>query len=293
MSSLTRSLTIGGGGGVTAILAADFAALVAANGLTAGTEYYVSDMPARWVATDGNSYDGIGFTQGGLTYFGDEAVAAQTEVDLAAGTWATRPVTGFDAGIMYFRRMTDIGTAPGGAVMAWLGGTSTEWHLIAPLRLRLRGVGSVTTSAQYPTSTRHALPAGLLAGCARFDVQLKVAQSDETSTLDSWRLKLGSTGTATDATILAPSAASLAAGDNQRSHNLSFNIDSATSIKMDGLDTSANVGWAPNVSSAVEAAAVSLTGSDDTGDALYLGLDYTMNTCNTALTATVILTLWP
>lgn len=280
------------GAGVVTTSAA-FDALVAGSTLVPGTTYWIPELPAMWLASTVSVPVAMSFQYGGNSYVGDERVATQTEVDLEAGTWASRPLTDFTTGITYYRRMTDIGTAPGGAVMAWLGGTSTEWHLIAPLRLRLRGVGSVTTSAQYPTSTRHALPAGLLAGCARFDVQLKVAQSDETSTLDSWRLKLGSTGTATDATILAPSAASLAAGDNQRSHNLSFNIDSATSIKMDGLDTSANVGWAPNVSSAVEAAAVSLTGSDDTGDALYLGLDYTMNTCNTALTATVILTLWP
>lgn len=127
MSNLTRSLTIGGGGGVTAIPAADFAALVAANGLTAGTEYYVSDMPARWVATDGNSYDGIAFVHDGTTYFGDEAVAAQTEIDLAAGTWATRPTSGFESGTVYYRRMTDIGAGPGGTLMTWLGGTSTEW----------------------------------------------------------------------------------------------------------------------------------------------------------------------
>lgn len=280
------------GGGVT-VTSAAFDALVAGSALVSGTHYYVSDLPARWVATGTNTYDGVGFTQGGVTYFGDEAVATQTEVDLAAGTWASRPTSGFDSGTVYYRRMTDIGTAPGGTVMSWLGGTSTEWHLTAPIRLRLRGAGAVTTSAQYPTNTRHTLPAGLMAACSRFDVQLKVAQSDETSTLDSWRLKLGSTGTATDATIFAPTGQPLNTTENQRSYNLSFNIDSATSIKMDGQSAAANVGWVINVGGTAEDAAVSLTGSDDTGDALYLGLDYTMNTCNTALTSTVILTLWP
>ena len=281
------------GGGTVRLTVAAFAALEAADGLTADVEYYCYDGPARWMATGANTKDALIFVQDGITYEGDQALAEQTEIDLEAGTWATRPTTFDVAGVVYYRRMTDIGTAPGGTVMSWFSGTSTEWGLIAPLRLRLRGAGTVTTSAQYPTNTRHALPAGFLAGCSRFDVQLKVAQSDETSTLDSWRLKLGSTGTATDATIFAPTGQPLNTTENQRSYNLSFNIDSATSIKMDGQSAAANVGWVINVGGTAEDAAVSLTGSDDTGDALYLGLDYTMNTCNTALTATVIVTLYP
>lgn len=286
------------GGGASAALtrltSAAFDALVGASGLTVDAEYYITDGPDRRVATSTSTYDSISFVQDGVTYIGGQAVEDQTEKDLTAGTWASRPLTGFDTGIVYYRRMTDIGTTPGGTVMTWLGGTSTEWHLTAPLRMRLRGAGSVTTSAQYPTNTRHPLAAGLMAACARFDVHLKVAQSDETSTLDSWRIKLGSTGTATDATILTPTGTPLlSAGDNQRAWNTSFNIDSSTSIKMDGLSSSANVGWNTAAGSGVETAAVALTGSDDTGDALYLGLDYTMATCNTALTTTVILTLWP
>lgn len=118
---------VSGGVGTTTLTDAEFQVLVAGNGLVAGAEYYVSDLPARWVATDGNSYDGIAFVQNGVTYFGDEATAAQTEIDLAAGTWASRPTSGFDTGTVYYRRMTDIGSTPGGTLMAWLGGTSTEW----------------------------------------------------------------------------------------------------------------------------------------------------------------------
>lgn len=283
----------GTGSSYLALTSAAFDALVAASGLIEGTTYYIDELPAMWLGTGAATYIGISFVSGGIIYFGDEAAAAQTEVDLAAGTWATRPTSGFDSGVMYFRRMTDIGTTPGGTVMSWLGGTSTEWSLMAPLRLRLRGAGTTTTSAQYPTNTRHTLPAGLMAACSRFDVNLKVYQSGETSTLDSWRIKLGSTGTATDATIFAPTGQPLNLTDNQRSYNLSFNIDSATSIKMDGQSAAANVGWVINVGGTAEDAAVSLTGSDDTTDALYLGLDYTMATSNAALTSTVILTLWP
>lgn len=299
--TVTVNTSVSGGAGASsgtgsaylALTSAAFDALVAANGLVEGTTYYIDELPAMWLGTGAATYVGISFVSGGIIYYGDEASAAQTEVDLAAGTWASRPTSGFDAGTLYYRRMTDIGTAPGGTVMTWLGGTSTEWHLSAPLRLRLRGDGAVTTSAQYPTNTRHTLPAGLMAACARFDVQLKFAQSGETSTLDSWRVKLGSTGTATDATIFAPTGQPLNTTENQRSYNLSFNIDSATSIKMDGQSAAANVGWVINVGGTAEDAAVSLTGSDDTGDALYLGVDYTMATSNTALTTTLILTLWP
>ena len=89
MANGAWTAAVGGGVGTTTLTDAEFQALVAGNGLVAGAEYYVSDLPARWVATDGNSYDGIAFVQNGVTYFGDKATAAQTEIDLAAGTWAS------------------------------------------------------------------------------------------------------------------------------------------------------------------------------------------------------------
>ena len=47
------------------------------------------------------------------------------EVDLTEGTWATRPTTGFVAGVRYYRRMTDIGDN-GGVVMVRTS-TMSEW----------------------------------------------------------------------------------------------------------------------------------------------------------------------
>lgn len=281
------------GGGTVRLTVAAFAALEAADGLTADVEYYCYDGPARWMATGVNTKDAIVFVQDGITYEGDQALAEQTEIDLEAGTWATRPTTFDVAGVVYYRRMTDIGTAPGGTVMSWFSGTSTEWGLVAPLRLRLRGAGTTTTSAQYPTNTRHALPAGLLAGCSRFDAALKFDQSDEASTLTSWRLKMGSTGTATDATIAAPTGTPMSAGDNQRAYPMSFNIESATSIRADAISNAAAVGWQTSAVNSAADAAASLTGSDDTSDALYLGVDYTMGVSSTALTTTLIVTLYP
>jgi len=116
-----------GGGGYIEVTAAQFSALVADGTLIKDAQYYVTDGPARWVATGGSTYDGISFLQGGILYVGDQAYDATTEVDLPAGTLASAPTTGFDAGIVYYRRMTDVGTVPGGTVQRWLGGTSTAW----------------------------------------------------------------------------------------------------------------------------------------------------------------------
>lgn len=286
----------GSGGAGEVMLDADYQALVATSGLTAGKTYYISDVPAMWLATDGNSVVGVAFVYGGTEYIGDEARAAQTEIDLEAGTWASRPLTGFTTGTLYYRRMTDVGTLSGGTVMSWLGGTSTEWHLVAPLRMRATGAGTTTTSAQYPTNTRFTLPAGLLQTCSAFEVQLKVNQTDETSVLATWRLKLGSVGDATDATIAAPNGTSqLGAGDNVRAYALTFHIASTTSFLIDSNSNSTSFGWSgtANTTGGGSSAAVSLGGSDDTGDALYLGLDYTMSTSNTAITTTLIVTLLP
>lgn len=279
---------------VVALTTAEFNALVGASGLTEGVQYYVYDGPARWIAKGPNTYDGIGFDQDGTIYFGNDAFAAQTEIDLAAGTWATRPLTGFTAGVAYFRRMTDIGDKPGGTTMCWLGGTSTAWSLVAPLRLRLRGAGSTGTSAQYPTNTRHALPEALMAACSRFDAHLKFDQSDETTTLASWRLKLGSAGTSADATICAPTGTPMAAGDNQRAYPMSFNIESTTTIRADAISNASGVGWQTSPVNSVADAVVSLTAGDDTSDALYLGVDYTLGGGGgTAITTMLMVTLWP
>lgn len=281
------------GGGYESLTQAAFDILVAANSLSVGTQYYLTDVPARYVAKTTSTYDGVGFVSGTTYIFGATAFATQTEIDLAAGTWATRPVSGFDADVMYFRRMTDIGNMPGGTVMSWLGGTSTAWALTAPLRLRLKGAGTTTTSPQYPTNTRHAFPAAFLAGCSRFDVNLKFEQSDETSTLTSWRIKLGTAGTASDATILAPTGTPMAAGDNQRGYPTSFNIETASTIRSDSISNAAAVGWQTSAVNSVTDAVVSLTAGDDTSDALYLGVDYTMGVSNTALSTTLIVTLYP
>lgn len=277
-----------------AVTTAEFDALVLASGLTIGTTYYLTDGPAMWFATGAATYVGVQFEQSGVTYVGDEAIPTPTDVDLPAGTWATRPTSDPDAaGVVCYRRMTDIGTAPGGTVMVWLCGTSTEWSLTGPLHMRLRGAGTTSTSPQYPTNTRYLFPAGFFSAIGRFDVRLKFDQSDETSTLTSWRLKLGSAGTATDATICAPTGSPLAAGDNQRGYPMSFNIESTTTVRADGISNAAAVGWQTSAVNSAADAVAALAGSDDTADALYLGVDYTMGVSNTALTATVLLTLYP
>lgn len=283
----------GSGAGLTRLTSAAFDALVGDDALTVDAEYFITDGPDRRVATTTSAYDQLSFVQAGVLYIGGQAVEEQTEVDLAAGTWATRPLTGFTSGVMYYRRMTDIGNARG-TVMWWLGGTSTVWSLMYPLRQRLSGAGSVTTSAQYPTNTRFALPAGLMAGCSGFDISLKFDQSDESSTVGVWGIYLGTAGTATDARIGGMgTGTAMSAGDNQKAWRVGYYLASASSVLADSSSAVAAQGWSGSAINSAGDGTVSLTAGDDTSDALYLGIGYTMGTSNTALTTTVVLTLWP
>lgn len=237
--NLSRALTLGSGSGVNISLsAAEFSALVASSGLSAGTEYYVADLPAMWLATGASTYIGIGFVSGGVTYFGDEAVAAQTEVDLAAGTWDSRPLTGFDSGVMYYRRMTDVGNCS--PIMTWLGGTSTAWTplngeqkvyslLADTYHATADGTERVNGNAQF------ALNANLL---ALDGMGLKLVFSSHKSAAaesPEVRLRFGAAGSSADS--LALGNWTMATTTRNFAQTIAFKRASSTTLQVQGAGT--------------------------------------------------------
>lgn len=228
--NLTRKLTLAAGGTVTTT-ATEFAALVAANGLTPGITYWLPLVPAMWFATGSATYVGVGFVSGGVTYFGDEALASTTEVDLAAGTWATRPLTGFTSGTLYFRRMTDIGTSPGGAVMSWLGGTSTEWRVTTVTDV----FNDFTTTTGAQNTSEQALnpkdlPAGILNACGEFEVILVGGKTGTTDAVDSIKARLGTAGTTADTLLNGVLSSAVSAADRARTAKHRYRVTSSTTI---------------------------------------------------------------
>lgn len=224
---------VSGGVGTTTLTDAEFQALVAGNGLVAGAEYYVSDLPARWVATNGNSYDGIAFVQSGVTYFGDEATAAQTEIDLAAGTFASRPTSGFDSGVMYYRRMTDLGNC----TMYWLGGTSAYWAPIGgeqKVYSLLADTYNVTADGteRINTNCQFAFPANLFSSDGLGFKLRFAAYKSAAAESPIVAIKFGAAGTIAD-TVMAGSW-TMATTTRQLAQELSAKRASSTTLQAQG-----------------------------------------------------------
>lgn len=105
------------------------------------------------------AWDGTNFYLVGTTG------ASGSERDMAAGTWASRPTTGFVNGVKYYRRMTDLGdTNKGGLTMVrtvdmtewgfesmtpWLNETTLEASPLHTLTIAL-GVARVTLATFPP-----------------------------------------------------------------------------------------------------------------------------------------------
>lgn len=221
--TVTVNTSVSGGAGASsgtgssylALSSAAFDALVAASGLVEGTTYYIDELPAMWLGTGASTYVGISFVSGGIIYYGDEASAAQTEVDLAAGTWATRPTSGFDTGIQYYRRMTNVGSQPGGCVMSWLGGTSTEWRVTAPTWVAL-SISSVAGVAQTALQVINplALQAGILKAGSFFDLRFAPSKTGTAATLTPTPY-LGPNGTTADTALRAGGTVTSGGGLNK------------------------------------------------------------------------------
>lgn len=219
----------GGGAGVSS---AQFAVLAAASGLTPGSVYYLSDLPAMWLAITTNTYVGVAFVKDGIEYIGDQARAPETEKDLGAGTWATRQLTGFTAGVQYYRRMTDIGTVPGGCVMTWFGGTSTEWRVQGPVDVfndytTVTGEKNTTEQALNPKD----LPAGILNACGEFEIILVAGKNGTTDGVDSIKARLGADGTTADTVLNGVASTAVAAGDRCRSTKFRYRVKDASNIQ--------------------------------------------------------------
>lgn len=164
----------------------------------------------------------------------------------------------------------------------------TKWLASHDLHMRKSGNGSAATGAQYPLNTRFNLPAGAFSLFSGGIITLKFNKSIGADTLNSWRIKLGSLGAAGDATIIAPPAGTpMDATIGHRVYLLPFAIESASSIKQDGVTGIQNLGINVTSQTTADVAAVSLNAGDDTSDALHLGVDYTMNTAGTPLTTVV------
>lgn len=215
-----------------AVTTAEFDALVLASGLTTGTTYYLTDGPAMWFATGAATYVGVQFEQSGVTYVGDEAIPTPTDVDLPAGTWATRPTSDPDAaGVVCYRRMTDIGTVPGGTVMTWLCGTSTEWHVTAPVDV----FNDFTTTTGAQNTTEQALnpkdiPAGLLKAAGEFEIILVGGKTGTTDAVTSVLARLGAAGTTADTLLNGVLSSAVGAGDLARTAKHRYRYYDATNI---------------------------------------------------------------
>lgn len=264
----------GGSGVNTTLAAAGIAAAAAGGTLTPLTLYAASDSGALYYAYSSSIVSAITTS----AHLGTITTAAMLAV--------SSPSEGMTCDV------SDLDVVSSLPVRCIYNGA--RWRLRNALRMRKRGDGAASTGAQYPTNTRFALPAGALALCSSFDLMLKLALNDtpDTDTVTSWRLKLGTLGTASDATIASVTSA-LAAGENQRAYHLSGAIESATSIRMDQSSGVSTQAWAGNAQTTLAAAAASLGGSDTTASALYLGLDYTMGAATNPCTTTAILTLYP
>lgn len=258
------------GGGIVRLTGAQFAALEAGDGLTADLEYFCYDVPSRWIATSANTKDAVVFVHNGVTYEGDLAYAEATEKDLAAGTWATRPLTGFTTGLMYYRRMTDIANC----TMWWLGGTSTEWRVVCPTwavfdPATVAGAQSASAQVINPKD----IPAGLLLAARAFRIHVAAGKSGTTDAMTSFAARLGTAGTTADVALLGPPSAAIAAGDRSRNAVHRYRWYDATHFRAVGAPT-ANGSDASTSTSGAADTEYTITGSQ----ALKLSLGVVMAT---------------
>lgn len=246
------------------------AALADAAGLTPRTWYAASDT--------------------GVAYWCSYASTAQplsTVVHLGTITTATMlayssPTEGMTC---------DVSDAVSGAVVrARYNGSA--WRAVGPARIRVRGAGSISTSAQYPTNTRIAFSAGALTLFNTFDLHLKLNLVEGAGdTVTAVSVYLGSLGDASDAAILSLSG--LTATQEQRAWYYTGAFESASSVRIDPPYDGSQQGYTGQAATTAGAAQLVSLGSDDTSDALYCGVGYTMGVSANACTTMLMLTLYP
>lgn len=261
------------GGGTSPMSASALASAALAGTLSAGTIYFDSTTGIFYLAASSTSYS-----------------ALSTTAHLGAITMATllavvSPTTGMTADI------TDILPSGEPIRVRWNG---SAWKAQQQARVRLRAAGAVSTSAQYPTGTRWALPTGAVGLFTSLQVKKKfeLTDSPDTDTVTSWRVKLGTAGTAADTDILISNGTPMAAGDNQRTYSNTLTFESATSVRCDGSSASSNPSDATG-SGLTAVGAAAATVSNINSSALYLGVDYTMGASTNAATLTATYTLLP
>lgn len=272
--SVRDSIAVGGGGSGTVVCsAATFDALVAAGGLLSGTSYYIDSPPAYWLATGPSSTNGLGFVKGTTTYFGDQVVTATTEEDMPAGTFESRPLFGLAAGKRFYRRMTNVGQRPGGSLMTFDGGLSTEWCVEMPTWVALSMslvTGAVQTALQVVNPRD--LPAGILRACSFFDIRVAPSKSGLPDILTPTPY-LGPNGTTAD-TPLKQLGTVTASGLN-KGFEQSYKVVDAATIALLGANVG-NGSWGGNEGSA----AVLPTYAVDVTAALKVSLGISMSAAN-------------
>lgn len=272
--NLTRKLTLAApatSGGTVTTTAAEFSTLVGANGLTTGVTYWIPLSPAMWFATGAATYIGVGFVSGGVTYFGDEALAAATEVDLGAGTFASRPTTGFDSGVMYYRRMTDLGNCS--PIMTWLGGTSTAWTpLNGEQKVYSLMADTYHTTAdgteRVATNCQFTAPANLLALDGMGLKLVFAAYKSAAAESPVMNIKFGPNGTIADSVLAGP----WTAGTTNRQFAQTLSAKRASSSTLQGQGAGSVTATGHRWGNQTAGARVSAVGSLDFTVANYLSL---------------------
>jgi len=263
----------GAGGGVTYATAAEIAALAATSDLTAGGIYFDSATGTHYLASSTTEYAPL------------SASAHLGTVTLDTALTYPTPTTGLTADV------TDILPSAEPIRIRYNG---TAWKAQRAARNRTRVTPAAFVGATYATTGRWALPEGAVSLFSAIEVKVKLelSTSPDTDTLTSWRVKLGTAGTAADATIVAPTGTPLSAGDNQRGYNVDFTLESATSIRCDAVTNTTSVGWSGSTAVA-NAADAAVTIPDTLASALYLGVDYTQGVASNGVTVSAIYTLHP
>lgn len=208
-------------------------------------------------------------------YQGKKTLAAVLALTGSEGMWAN---------------VTDI--VPGDLVRVVNNGT--KWRLAQTVRMRTVAAAAISTAAQYITAGRFGPPAGAFALCGAFELMWRFSQPNETNTITSYRIKLGSAGTAADVDILASVGNPLAGGDNQRSYRQLFSLNSATQVQADGASNTATPGFLAAAGTGLIDPAFTLNAAATTAQQLYLGIDMTNGVSATdAVTVTSTLILMP
>lgn len=261
------------GTGVVEATVAEIAALAIAGTLVPGGIYFDSATGTHYLASSTTEY---------------APLAASTHlglVTLATALAYPSPTAGLTA---------DVSDILPSAEPIRIRYNGTAWKAQQAARVRLRGANAGGGGTQYPTNTRWALPTGAVGLFSAMNAKLlfTLLDSPDTDTITSWRLKIGTAGTAADTDVSASTGTPLAAADNQRPVQNEFEFESATTIRCNGSSLTGNAGNA-SATAVTGIGAAAITISDITSSALYIGVDYTQGAFTNVATLTATYTLIP